>query len=345
MRVKPLLAATLFGGMMLIPATAVGQGLMFTGYADLELNVEKAGSGNSEFFFDNHHFNLIAVGKLFKDVSATAEVEYEHAGDEIALEFGYVTYTGFRNVRISAGKFLVPFGRFNKDLHPTWINKMVDRPNGFKHIMPVGYNDVGVWISGAAPVGESGARFVYDGFVVNGLLGEDGGDIRGLRDNITDELSAGGVDNNKSVGGRLGLDLAPQGLEFGGSFYVGNYLDSPDSNLTLAIFGGDLSYHRQGFEFRAEGVVADQEATGGDLTKKGGYAQAAYQIQGKYEPVVRFSFRDMPGNSEDTRRFSVGFNYYLSPNAVVRVDYHINKEDSGFGSENNKFAAQIAMVF
>ncbi len=78
-------------------------------------------AGHSNFFFDNHHFNLILIGDLVKDLFVAGEVEYEHAGEEIALEYAYFGYTGIKNLRILAGKFIVPFGRFNKDLHPTVI--------------------------------------------------------------------------------------------------------------------------------------------------------------------------------------------------------------------------------
>jgi len=124
-------------------------------------------------------------------------VEYEHAGEEIALEYGYIGYTGIRDVRILAGKFIVPFGRFNKDLHPTPINKVPFRPHGFAQILPQTYNDIGLWVNVAKAIDEDN-RFVVDGFIVNGLLGDDGANIRNLRDNYLEEADFG-RDNNKAV--------------------------------------------------------------------------------------------------------------------------------------------------
>ena len=157
------------------------QGLIFSGYADFEATLTNPGQDCSDFFFDNHHFKFVALGDIYGDVFAGAEVEYEHAGEEIALEYGYLGYAGIRNLRIIAGKFIVPFGRFNKDLYPTWINKMVDQPHGFSNVFPNTYGDVGVWVSGALPMGNN--RVVYDAFVVNGLMGPSGNDIRGMRGN------------------------------------------------------------------------------------------------------------------------------------------------------------------
>ena len=174
------------------PPPVAGQGLMVTGYADFEANFTNIDdTDNSNFFFDNHHFNVILIGDLVKDLFVAGEVEYEHAGEEIALEYAYFGYTGIKNLRILAGKFIVPFGRFNKDLHPTVINKMPDRPHGFRNILPQTYNDVGLWVSGGAPLNMDGTRVVWDGFIVNGLMGDDGGDIRGGRGNDRESRSGG----------------------------------------------------------------------------------------------------------------------------------------------------------
>ncbi len=323
---------------------AGAQGLMVTGYADLEAQVQNVGGDNdTEFFFDNHHFNVIAMGNIIGDIFAAAEVEYEHAGEEIALEYGYIGYTGLKNFRIMGGQFIVPFGRFNKDLHPTWINKMVDRPHGFRNIFPQTYSDVGIWLSGGTAVG-NGARIAFDAFVVNGLMGEDGEDIRGFRGNDR-EKQDGGRDNNKAFGGRLGLELAPQGFDIGASIYTGNYSDNPDEDLNLRLFGADAAYRNSGLEIRAEVVTADQEGTVEDLTKTGGYVQAAYLVDSKWEPVVRLSVRNMPGESQDQNRLSFGLNYYISPAAAVRLNYHINNEDSDFESDNNSIAAMLVTSF
>lgn len=343
--VSLVLAGALALGLTVTPQPAVGQGLRVSGYADLEFSVEGIGSGDEEIFFDNHHFNLIFFGDLVKNVFAAAEVEYEHAGEEIALEYGYIAYTGIKNFRIMGGKFIVPFGRFNRDLHPTWINKIPGRPHGFRNILPQTYSDVGIWVSGGAAVGQGGARVVYDAWVVNGLMGDDGGDIRGMRNNYVDELSAGGHDNQKSFGGRLGVELGPQGVDIGVSAYAGNYLDDPATNLTLAMYGVDAAWHYRGLELRAEGVLADQAATGGDLTKKGGYAQATYLIQGKFEPAARYSIRDMPGEADDASRLALGASYYVSANSSVRAAYYLNWEKAGFEVENNNIVVQWNLSF
>jgi len=329
-----------------VPAAgpAVAQDLTVTGYADFEAWVEKIGSEDKEFYFDNHHVNLILVGRLTGNLFAAAEVEYEHAGEEIALEYGYLGYTGFKDVRILAGKFIVPIGRFNKDLHPTPINKIPGRPHGFSDILPQTYNDVGIWVTGAKAIGEDN-RFTFDLFAVNGLLGEDGGNIRGMRDNVLEEAEFG-RDDNKAIGGRLGFDLPYIGIDIGGSLYTGKYAETAGgTDLNLTLLGADASFQRSGFVLRGEVVRASQDATGGDLTKTGGYVQASYLVTSKFEPVVRYSAKQMPDLRNDLARFELGVSLYVSSASSVRVAYAINTEKNGFKADNDTFVTQFNVFF
>lgn len=337
------LALLLFGA----PDVGSAQGLILSGYADLETHIEKLGSDNKEFYFDNYHFNVIALGRLTGNLFAAAEVEYEHAGEEIALEYGYLAYTGLRDVTVVAGKFIVPFGRFNKDLHPTWINKVIGRPYGFGNVFPQTYSDVGIWVAGGKAVNPE-SRVVFDLFAVNGLLGEEGDDIRALRDNDRERLPGGGRNDNKALGGRLGLELPFQGLDLGGSIYTGDYAEVDGKSLNLLMLGVDGSFQRAGFVLRGEFVRAVQETTKGDLIKQGGYAQATYLVTPRFEPGVQFSTQDMPAvkgvQSGDLSRIAVGASFYVSSAAAVRVYYHINREKAG-KSDNDALLAQFAISF
>jgi len=208
---------------------------------------------------------------------------------------------------------------------------------------------VGLWVSGAAPVGTNEMRFVYDAFVVNGLMGEDGGDIRDFRDNDR-ESRAGARDDSKSFGGRAGLELPPQGFDIGLSVYTGNASDDPATKLDLTMFGADAAFRSSGLEVRGEVITARQETSttvdpDGKMRKTGGYAQIAYLIGSRFEPVVRFSARNMPTEDLDQTRFSIGFNYHVSPASQARVALHLNGEKEGFESDNNNLVFQWNVVF
>ncbi len=337
------LGLLIFGGLG-TPSGVQAQGLTVTGYADFEIVGEKLDSDNKDFFFDQHHFNLILLGSLSENLFMAGEVEYEHAGEEVGVEYAYFGYTGVENVRFLVGKFIVPFGRFNKDLHPTTVNKIPGRPLGFADILPQTYNDVGLWISGANPVNDGEARFVYDVYAVNGLTGEDGDGIRDLRGNDR-EKAAFGRDDNKAVGTRIGLEFPYSGFDIGTSLYTGKYAKSAtDEDLRLTLWGVDASYQRDGFVLRGEMVQAKQDATGGDLTKTGGYLQASYMATSRFEPVVRWSARNMPGPSQDQGRLAIGASVYVTPAAAIRGAFILNGEKDGFESENNTFNIQFSVI-
>lgn len=351
------------------------QGLKVVGYGDIEWSLERSEGDpddpdDDEYhnFFDNHHFNLILVGWVIEDLQVGGEVEYEHAGDEIALEYAYLAYTGVRNLRLVGGKFIVPFNRWNKDLHPTWISKVPGRPQVYNNVFPSTYSDVGVWVSGAAPVAE-GARVTWDAYVVNGLQGDpDALSFRGLRDNPEDE-----GDNNKAIGGRLGFEL-PQGLGVGGSFYTGKYAEDPDTedNLNVRFFGADIDYRWRSLELRGEFVNAEQDlsdafkaGTGlGDASRYGFYAQASYllsEVEGplsNLEPVVRFSSisfdEEELGRADqtlDAQDLGIGFSYYIGASSAVRLAYFFNVENDVFGAsgtanlDNNRLIGQFTVAF
>lgn len=320
------------------PPTVLAQGLIVSGYASQEFEWSQKDPTGSKNTFDAQNFNLIVLGQLGGDVFAAAEVEYEHAGEEIAFEYGYLAFTRWPFANIVAGKFLVPFGRFNADLHPAWINKIPGRPLPNNAILPVGYGDVGLMVRGAAAAGVAG-RFTYDVWGVNGLAGDPGAGIRGMRDNFED------VDNNVALGTRLGF-VSRLGFDVGASAYNGIYNDSLD--LNLRILGVDARYGRGPFELRGEWMSALQDTSStGDVTKSGFYLLGSYAVIRTVEAAVRYSQVDFPAESGDQARISVGVNLYPSDAAAFRFAYNIDRE-TGTGVtqvRNNSFIAQFTVSF
>lgn len=332
---------------------APGQGLKVSGYGDLEWTLQQTGDPDNEWhhFFDNHHINLVLVGWIVDDLQVGVEVEYEHAGEEIALEYGYLAYTGIRNVRLIGGKFIIPFNRWNKDLHPTWISKMPGRPPVYSNVFPSTYSDVGVWVTGGLPVANR-SRVTFDAYVVNGLKGDpDETNWRDLRGNDRERPD---MDNNKALGGRLGVEL-PQGIAVGASVYRGKYAADPvtDDNLNMTFLGGDFDLIWRGIDLRGEVVYATQQTTGDDTNRWGFYGQVAYNLAeagatgflADVEPVVRFTVADFAGDASDTKELGIGASYYVSASAALRIAYFLVSEDEGFKQDNNRLMTQFAVVF
>lgn len=338
----PLLGVLL----LMIPSRVDAQLLKLTGYADLEWTLTETNDPDDEWhnFFDNHHFNLIGVAWVTDDLSGAVEVEYEHAGEEIALEYGYIQYKGIPYLRLVGGKFIIPFNRWNKDLHPTPISKMPGRPLVYSNVFPSTYSDVGVWASGGAAVGEGGQKVTYDFYVVNGLKGDpDATSFRGLRGNDRERPDR---DDNKAVGGRFGIEF-PE-ASFGVSGYTGDYAKTEDTGegLALSFVGFDASVHYEGLELRAEYVSANQDLTSGQENERSGYyLQAAYLTDVNVEPVIRFTSVDFEEPENDTSELGIGFSYYLSPSGVVRVGYFFGLEEDEFERDNDRLMTQFVVLF
>jgi hypothetical protein len=323
---------------------ARAQGLKLTGYADLEWVATQTDDPADEWhhFFDNHHFNLIGLAWVTDDLSGGVEVEYEHAGQEIALEYGYIAYVGIPHVRLVGGKFIVPFNRWNRDVHPTFISKMPDRPIVYNNVFPATYSDVGFLASGAGAVG-NGSRITYDAYVVNGLKGD--ADATNFRDLTANDRERPDRDDNKAVGGRLGVEFPLAG--FGISAYTGDYAKTETDGLGISFLGLDGDVHWQGLELRGEYVRATQDLTTGDENERSGYyLQASYATQANLEPVIRFSSVDFEEASGDARELGIGVNYFLSASGTLRVGYYFEMEDEEeFEKDNNKFLTQFVVVF
>jgi len=327
-------AAVCLGGMLALAATtspAAGQGLMVTGYGNMEFVAPQGGKST----FDAHNLNLIVIGQLRGDLFAAGEIEYEHGGEEIALEYAYLAFTRWKYVNVVAGKFIVPFGSFNVN-HPAWINKVPGRPFGFDRVLPATYSDVGLLLRGALAAGYL-SRVTWDAWIVNGLAGAPGGDLRAMRDNLLD------VDANKAVGGRLGY-VSRIGFDLGASIHTGTYNDS--LALDVTFLGADATFQKAGFELKGEWVQATQQAAAGDQKKRGYYAQASYLLIPQVEPTVRFSQMEFPGDSpRDLREFSFGFSVYPSDLGALRLFYRVNKQLTVPEVKDNQFIAQLTVGF
>ncbi len=325
-----------------------------TGYLDWTYSWQKGVPGT----FDLFHFNPIFLFKIEDKLMAEAEVEYEHGGDEIVLEYAQLDYILHDYVTITGGKFLIPFGVFNNKLHPTWISKVPGRPLADDHVVPVDWSEAGVMASGGIPI--SGySKINYALYLSNGLEGPDlpneGEDIRELRKEGDDRDV---LNNNKAVGGRLGI-VPIKELEVGVSGYTGKYDDVPFPKRSLNLYGVDAEFHYKDYlELRGEFNQADQEITDtlaldttGFLVKRGYYAQAALKLSplavsqlNPVEVVVRFSGQDFPGKAKDIQEVSPGVNYYVTNTGIIRLFYRFNLEKEN-KVKNNQIILQYALGF
>jgi hypothetical protein len=316
----------------------------FAGSVEANYGLSRHASPNSSF--GGGTFLPIFLVR-YKDVAELeAHMEVVNDGSETKTSLEYAQIDLFLNdySTLVTGKFLSPIGQFQQSLHPGWINKLPDRPAGFvEGGGGEALSDVGLMLRGAFPVGQMTADYAF--FVGNGpQLQPDGLSLAGYsHDN----------NNNKSVGGRLGLHPVPDlnlGISAMHSQVPTNAIDlspgSPGSSASHNLYDVDFSYTPPNVDIRGEYVHAqlkpvffdDQSGAPADLTQstiwKLWYLQGAYRLSGmtsdptlgKFEIVARRSQSSISGGITDWRfsnekRWEIGLNYWWTPTLVGKIAY------------------------
>ena len=309
----------------------------------------------------------VALG--FGDGSTSAELEYAD-----------IIYAVTDNLKVVAGKFLVPFNAFSERYHPGWINKFVSPPPlyGGHHgggapaesLLPV-LSDVGVQARASFDVGDRGfitaVGYFTQGPSIEGHTEAESGhdDENGHEEEAVthgEPHSQGEIaevllgqnfrDNNtdKLVGGRIGAGVAPF-IEANFSAMTGAYDDNGD--LRFTAYGADLAGRYRHVEFRGEWIKTLQEVRFeslgdvGALARSGYYWQVGYHI-GKWVPLVRGSqlFDAMMDHDlivESGDQLALGLVYLRTASSVIKFEYLVNREDADV--DNDRFAVQWAFGF
>lgn len=283
----------------------------------------------------------------YKDLAEIeAHLEVMNMGGETAVSLEYAQIDLFLNdwATVVVGKFLSPIGQFQQSLHPSWVNKLPDRPAGFVEGgggEPL--SEVGMQVRGAFPIGSMTADYAV--FVGNGpQLGEEGLELEGFsRDN----------NNSKAIGGRFGLRPIDH-LNLGVSA-MHSEVASNAGMLMPGMFGSsashdlydlDFSYTPPNVDIRGEYIhgrlkpVLFDDGSGEDpsllptSTWKLWYLQGAYRLAGitsnptlgKFEVVSRLSQSKVSGGAMDwqmlnEKRVSLGLNYWWSPTLATKIAY------------------------
>ena len=222
--------------------------LTWHGYLNFEYDDQQGKNSN----FDNHEFYLSTKATLSRNLSLTAEFEYEHAPEKLILPIqAYADYQIHEYLTFRAGIFFTPIGisrsynlRGNK-------NRMI-RQVGLTHdIMFENWSEVGINI-----FGEFNNGFFYDVAVGNGISSLGKGDSWFQSDGTLQSHSEDNNDN-KAIHSRFGYHarrLLGGELNVGFSYATQKY--DPEETRELTHMGGDLRFlHNSGFRVQAEYMV------------------------------------------------------------------------------------------
>lgn len=327
-----------------LPTNPVLGGYLYTEYFSSKDSVDT---------FDVHYLNINLSGRLHERVTYRAEFELEHGGggDEPPfVEQAYLDVWFSRNIALRIGAIVTPFNRFD-DFHDPIGNFLVTRPQMAREITNSAWKEVGINLHGNLPAGKN-LYFNYDFYVINGL--GNGSRLRNSRQY---------KDNNdaKSFGFRLS-GVAMDRVEAGVSFYRGAWDD--DGEFDVSIYGAHVLAKFGGLNLYAEYAKSTSENPGanlaivgvpGDGKADGYFLQASYLINKTFRPTVRYGTLDYLDNGSllgrsatnyDTRVLAFGFNYYMTPSIVFKLEYDIIKEGKRkTDKDNNLLALQAAVRF
>lgn len=321
--------------------SSISNFVSINGFVTNEFHVPEGGIST----FDQHYFNLFATAELNDRILAEIQLEYEHGGEEIEVRYAQLDFKLLPNSNaliLRTGKFLTPAGEFNEYLYPEYLNKIINRAYVNREIVPSAWGEVGIQLRGMLFSDDStkNVKPYYSLYVVNGLQGDSGGSIRGFRGNNRDK-----TDSNKAFGGNLGIEVGKH-VNLSANYYTGKY--AADGSLNLSIAGISGHYDNGTASIYGAYHMANQELDGGgELKKNGFYIQGGYKIGEKVEPILRYDQIDLddPGFLEGNRqRISLGLNYHIFQNAVVKCHYDIVSDD-GTNTDNNILSFQFAIGF
>lgn len=319
---------------------------LLAGYGFVRLS--DAQGANSDF---NAGFNPIFIWKRRDRLFFEGEFEaaLEDGATEVGLEYAQISYVINDYFTIGGGKFLSPNNYFMEKLHPSWINKLPDKPLMFEgNDRLLAGSQLGLQLRGAAPIGSGKINYALYG--VNGPV-------------IRTDLAAGAPpvgtlnfnnwpdnNNSKAIGGRLGIVPVPE-LEFGYGFETAQASSGavgiPDVDVLSHTL--DLNYIRDSarlggtLDLKAQVAWTRIDNPGiaplvFDNDRFGGYAQLAYrptkapwEIMRNCEMVGRYDWIDLPDGAPsnvDQRRVTLGLNYWVGPSAVVKAAYQFGDQKS-----------------
>jgi hypothetical protein len=251
----------------------------------------------------------------------------------INISFAQLDYLINDYVTLGAGDMLLPLGTYSERT-AGWLNKIPDDPLPRDLLPGAG---VGAQLRGAVPLGQIGKLLNYSVWGVNGPSSADGtgnaesldlgGNVGSRSDNAVANLHG-----QPSGGARVGwfMPFKPHyDLELGLSGQSGEW-DNAGRHLWSAVVA-DASLHLgSSFEVKGEYIRSWYgSADHGNVRPEGWWVQAGYKLAGlnldwpyinNLELVNRYdSIHD--GLGTQTRRYTLGFIYYLSNTLLFEGDY------------------------
>ena len=303
------------------------------GYGELHYNNYE----DTEAKVDFHRFVLFFGHEFTDKLRFFSEFELEHsiAGEgqagEVELEQAYVEYDYSDTITTKTGLFLIPVGIINETHEPPTFYG-VERNGVEKNIIPATW-----WEAGVAGNFKLAPGLAVDAAVTSGLKVGDDYKIRGGRQKVA-KASA----ENLAYTGRVKYTAIP-GLELAATLQYQTDLTQSAIGIDDAsaiLFQAHAIYQVDNFTVRALyatwDIDGDEAKALGRDEQTGWYIEPSYMFNEEVGAFARYAeYNNEAGlsSSNAVESTSVGINYYLHENVVLKADFEElggSKDSTGF---------------
>ncbi len=326
------------------------------GYGEVNYNNYSGGS-NAKDKIDARRF-VLYVGNKFNDmVSLRSEIELEHAiasasdAGEIEMEQLYLDFHFTDKINSKVGLFLIPAGFLNETHEPTTYFG-VERNQIETRIIPTTWREAGV-----AMYGEVLPALKYQVGISSGFSARKYDDpLVGIRS----AHQEGSLADAEDLSLHAALNYTGiNGLLVGASVFTGNTGQSEAGigNARLTLWDAHARYQTGKFDLRAlyarghlNNAAEINNLTGRNDTPSafyGWFAEAAYHVwksgEMDFAPFVRYEkydtqahipFNSVRVSSSKNKVWTVGANFWATPQVVLKADYQMYDEKDEEPIEN-----------
>ncbi|MDO9510826.1 MAG: hypothetical protein Q7J34_03625 [Bacteroidales bacterium] len=335
--------------------------LSIGGYGQIDFNLPLHEEMRHNATLDVHRMVLLFGYQFSEQTSFLTEIEMEHVS-EVYVEQAYLNHRFFPWLNLKAGLMLIPMGIIN-EFHESSAFHGVERPNIDNRLVPTTWREIGVGFHGnILPIQTKYQVYVVNGFksydgggTIRGIDGLRKGRQKGAESIASHPNVSAKVDYYGISGLTIGLSAYSGKTQ--SNLYNGladdnlNALAEADSSvISLTMVGFDARYRIGGFELRGQfisTILSNTQAynalTGKDLGSRmqGYYMEAAYNVFRHFPsysheliPFIRYEQYDthaategslIRNNAYNHTEITMGLDYKLTQNAVLKADYQILK--------------------
>jgi hypothetical protein len=322
------------------------KGLSIGGYGEITYQNMVAGATGDQT--DLLRAVLYAGYRFNEKIVFNSEIEFEHAGHEVSVEFAYLDFLLRDAFRVRVGNVLVPLGFINEMHEPAFFNG-VFRPDVERLIIPTTWSENGLGVHGQA------GGFRYKAYALTGLdLTRETGDEPIEAGTWVRSARSGGAESRAATfAGVVSLEYAAGPAAVGAGLYRGRAdqrrIPGVRADVTLAETHAQVTW--RGATARAiavAGALGDAAGVNAALGLPtdaglgsrvwGGYGELAYDLlsalapgsESSVSPFVRYERYDLNAKvpagytrdaAVDRSVVTAGLTYKPIPTVVAKADY------------------------